>query len=317
MQPPYLNYHHLRLFWESARSGSLRAAAEKLRLSQPTISSQIKSLEESLGERLFERSGRGLKLTRTGHLVMDYAGEIFALGAKMTEALGGSKGGRPMRLHIGIADSLPKLVAWRLIRPALSSMRNLQLSCGEGRSADLLGQLASGRLDMLLADEPAPSSLPVKAFSHLLGEAPVVFCGDKRLARKLKPGFPDSLNGAPALLPGGTTRWRHQIDRWFEAHNIRPLVVAEFDDAALMKTAAADGLGFAPIGGPVLEDARHRYGLHPIGWPSQCGFPCYLITVERLLQNPAVATIAREARHVFDMSAKARPARKARQRARA
>jgi LysR family transcriptional activator of nhaA len=296
MTPAFLNYHHLRYFHETARAGSLRAASEKLRLSQPTISAQIKSLEQSLGQQLFERSGRGLKLTPAGRLASDYAGEIFALGGQLLAALHGTGQTLPLRLNLGITDSMPKLVAWNLIEPATRMFEHLQLCCIEGRAPELLGQLAGGRLDVLLSDEPAPTSLPVKAYSHLLGEAPVVFCAAPALARRLRAGFPRSLDGAPALLPASRTAWRHEIERWFETHGIKPRLVAEFDDAALMKTAAASGLGFAPVAAPVLDDAINRYQLKPVGRPAHCGFSCYLLTLERSMRHPAVAEIAKKAR---------------------
>ncbi|MGV3658716.1 MAG: LysR family transcriptional regulator [Prosthecobacter sp.] len=294
-----LNYHHLRLFWEVARSGSLRAASVKLHLSQPTISAQIKALEKSLDEKLFERSGRGMRLTASGTLVMERAGEIFSLGTEMMRSLQGLGTARTLRLNIGITDSLPKVVAWRLIRPAITSFPNLQLSCVEGHAQDLLGQLAAGRLDVVLSDEAAPSSLPVKTFNHLLGESPVVFCAVPPLARKLSRNFPISLQNAPALLPASRTAWRHEIDRWFDSHRIHPRLVAEFDDAAMMKTAAADGLGFVPIAKVVLDEAMERYGLRPIGRPVRCGFSCHLITLERAMRHPALAVIARESKNVI------------------
>jgi len=295
----HLNYHHLRLFWEVARSGSLRSAAARLHLSQPTISAQIKSLERSLEEPLFERSGRRMKLTASGQLVMECAGQIFSLGTEMMRSLHGQGGTRSLRLNIGITDSLPKLVAWRLIRPAMKAFPNLQLSCAEGNAQELLGQLASGRLDVVLSDEAAPSSLPVKAFSHLLGESPVVFCAVPSLAKKLSKNFPASLKDAPTLLPASRTAWRRELERWFDAHSIRPRIVAEFDDAALMKTAAADGLGIVPIASAVLTEAVDRYGLKAIGRPVHCGFSCYLITLERAMRHPAVAVIAAESKDVM------------------
>jgi LysR family transcriptional regulator, transcriptional activator of nhaA len=292
MNEPHLNYHHLRLFWEVARAGSLRAAASRLHLSQPTISAQIKTLENSLGEQLFDRTGRGLKLTAQGRLVMDCAAEIFSLGTEMVRSLHGQGSARNLRLNIGITDSLPKLVAWRLIRPAVKAFPNLQLACAEGHAQELLGSLAAGRLDVVLSDEAAPSSMPVKAFNHLLGESPVVFCAVPALARKLTKNFPASLKDAPVLLPASRTAWRHELDRWFDSHRIRPRIVAEFDDAALMKTAAADGLGLAPIAATVLDEARERYGLISIGRPVKCGFSCYLITLERAMRHPALSVIA-------------------------
>jgi LysR family transcriptional regulator, transcriptional activator of nhaA len=300
MRLPDINYHHLRLFLEVARSGSLRSAAARLNLSQPTISSQIKALEKELDETLFDRSGRGMKITLSGQLVMERAAEIFSLGTEMVRSLHGLGSTRSLRLNIGITDSLPKLVAWRLIRPAFKAFPNLHLSCAEGHSQELLGQLASGRLDVVLSDEAAPSNLPVKAFNHLLGESPVVFCAAPDLAKRLSLNFPASLKEAPTLLPASRTAWRHEIDRWYDSHRIRPKIVAEFDDAALMKTAAADGLGLAPIAAAVLDEAVGRYGLMPIGRPVRCGFSCYLITLERAMRHPAVAVIAGGSKHVFN-----------------
>ena len=299
MNDPHLNYHHLRLFWEVARAGSLRAAAARLHLSQPTISAQIKALEKSLDEQLFDRTGRGMKLTPQGRLVMECASEIFSLGTEMVRSLHGLGSARNLRLNIGITDSLPKLVAWRLIRPAVKAFSNLQLSCAEGHAQELLGSLAAGRLDVVISDEAAPSSMPVKAFNHLLGESPVIFCAAPPLAKKLSKNFPASLKDAPVLLPASRTAWRHEIDRWFDSHRIRPRVVAEFDDAALMKTAAADGMGLAPIAAAVLDEAVDRYGLLPVGRPVRCGFSCHLITLERAMRHPALAVIAAESKNVF------------------
>jgi len=295
----HLNYHHLRYFWEVARHGSLRVAAEKLSVSQPTISAQVKALEDSLDRQLFSRSGRGLRLTEAGRMVMDYAGEIFGLGGRLVDVLNGAHSRQPVRLNLGITDSFAKLFAWNMVRPALKQHPGLFVACSEGKAAELLGQMVTGRLDVVLSDEPAPSSLPIKAFSHLLGEVPVVFCACEELASHLKEGFPGSLNDAPVLLPSAQTAWRHQIDHWFELNNVRPNVVAEFDDSALMKTAAADGLGVVAIAVPVAAEAEARFNLHRISEAVHCGFPSYLITVERSLKHPAVRTIAKEARAYF------------------
>ena len=169
----------------------------------------------------------------------------------------------------------------------------------EGHAHELLGSLASNRLDVVLSDEAAPPSFPVKAFNHHLGQSPVVFCAVPALARKLQRGFPGSLKDAPLLLPAGRTAWRHEIDRWFDAQRIRPRVVAEFDDAALMKTAAADGLGVTPIAASVLDETVERFGLKTIGRPVRCGFSCHLITLERVVRHPALAVITAEAKQVF------------------
>jgi LysR family transcriptional activator of nhaA len=297
--PQHLNYHHLRYFWEVARHGSLRVAAQKLNVSQPTISAQVKALEEALDRQLFSRSGRGLRLTSAGQMVLDYAGEIFGLGGRLVDVLNGAHSRQPARLNLGITDSFAKLFAWNLVRPALRQHPGLFVACSEGKATELLAQMVTGRLDVVLSDEPAPSSLPIKAFNHLLGEVPVVFCAAEVLAGSLKKGFPESLNDAPLLLPSAQTAWRHQLDHWFEMNNVRPNVVAEFDDSALMKTAAADGLGVVPVALPVAAEAEARFQLHAISEAVHCGFPSYLITVERSLKHPAVRTIAKEARLYF------------------
>ncbi len=279
--------------------GSLRAAATRLHLSEPTISAQIKALEKALGKPLFDRTSRGLTPTSSGRLMADYAAEIFSLGADMVRALQEQSGRLTLRLHIGITDSLPKLVAWRLIRPVMNTIPNLQLSCAEGHTQELLGQLAAGRLDAVISDEGAPTNMPVKAFDHRLGESQVIFCAAPAMARQFSRNFPASLKNAPVLLPGGRTAWRHEMDRWFDSHRIHPRVVAEFDDPALMKSAAADGLGVAPVAEIVRDEATDRYGLRVIGRPVRCGFSCHLITLGRSMQHPALAVIARESADVF------------------
>jgi LysR family transcriptional regulator, transcriptional activator of nhaA len=295
----FLNYHHLRYFWEVARAGNLRLAADKLHVSQPTLSGQIKSLEDLLQKQLFERTGRGLKLTDSGHLVFNHANEIFNTGARLLDALESKHEGLPLSLNLGITDSLPKLLAWSLIRPAMVNYPDMQLYCSEASAADLIGQLVSHRLDVILAEEPAPSSLRVKAYSHSLGEVPVSFCAIPRIVNKLKAEFPHSLSGVPFLLPASSTPWRHQLDRWFDQNKIYPKIVAEFDDAAMMKTAAADGFGVVPVAEPILQAATDFYKLKTLGQAKGCHYPCYIITLERSLRHPAVVTMAKEARDVM------------------
>lgn len=294
-----LNFHHLRLFWEVARAGGLRAAAEKLHLSQPTISAQIKALEQTFAQPLFDRTGRRLKLTAAGRLVMERADEIFSLGAELVHSLQSHSEARTLRLNIGITDSLPKLLAWRLLNPMIQAFPNLQLSCSEGHAQELLGDLASGKLDVILSDEAASTSHAVRAYSRLLGHPQVLFCAVPKLAKKFQRQFPTSLDDAPMLLPSGRTAWRHELDRWFEAHQIHPHLVAEFDDAALMKTAAADGLGVAPVTATLLQEASERYGLCAIGEPVKGGFPCYLITLDRHIAHPALSVMVSEAKALF------------------
>lgn len=291
----FLNYHHLRYFWVVAKEGGLRKAADKLHVSQPTISAQLAALESVLGEKLFRRGGRALALTEAGHRVLSYAEEIFSLGQELLDAARQQPTARPLRVHIGITDSLPKLVSYQIIKPIFKLDQPIQAVCREGKVADLLGQLAAYRLDIVLADEPAPSSLPIKVFNHLLGECGVTFCAERKLATTLKRKFPQSLNDAPVLLPAGNTALRRSLEKWFQAQQIRPRLVAEFDDAALMKVAAVDGLGFFALPTLVLTEAVANFDFQAIGHTEECRQQFYAISAERKLTHPAVVAITANA----------------------
>lgn len=295
MQP--LNYHHLRYFWSVARLGSVRAAAERLHVSQPTVSAQVRELEESLGQRLFRRAGRGLVLTEAGDRVCRYCDEIFALGDELQASLRHPAGGTTLRVSVGVTDSLPKSLSHAIVRPAYECGPQVLVICHEGRITDLLGELAAYRLDLVLADEPAPSSTPVKTQHHLLGSSGVVFLAAPKLAARLRPRFPRSLDGAPALLPATGSALRRTLDPWFESENVRPRVVAEYDDRALMKMAAADGLGFLPLPTAAAREAGMRWGLKVVGPAGECREHFYAITTERRVHHPAVLAIT-QAAHV-------------------
>jgi len=292
----FLNYHHLRYFWFVAREGNLRKAAEKLHISQSTISAQIAELEGMLGEQLFRRVARGLNLTEAGQRVFLYAEDIFSLGEDLLNAIKQHPVARPLRVRIGIADSLPKLVSHELIKPIFQLDQPVQPVCQEGKVADLLAQLAIYRLDIVLADEPSPSSLNIRAFNHLLGECGVSFCGNPKLAGALKGRFPKSLSGAPILLPTTSTALRQSLERWFQAISVRPRLIAEYDDAALMTVAAADGLGFMPIPTVALSSAVEHFGLKVIGKTNQCREQIYAITAERRMTHSAVVAIISHAK---------------------
>lgn len=295
----FLNYHHLRYFWVVAKEGGLRKAADKLHVSQPTISAQVAALEGVLEEKLFRRGGRALALTEAGHRVLSYAEEIFSLGQELIDAARQQPTKRSLRVHIGITDSLPKLLSYEIIKPIFKLEQTVQALCREGKAADLLGQLAAYRLDIVLADESAPSSLPIKVFNHLLGECGVTFCAEPKLAATLKRKFPKSLNGAPVLLPASNAALRQSLEKWFQAGEIRPRVVAEFDDAALMKVAAVDGLGFFALPTLVAKEAVARYGFQIIGRTEDCRQQFYAISAERKLTHPAVLAITSQARAAF------------------
>lgn len=295
----WLNYHHLRYFWAAAKAGSLKQAAAELNVSQPSISVQIKELEDALGEPLFRRSGRSNVLTEAGQIAFRYAEEIFALGTELTHAVKQRPGSQSMRLYAGVADSIPKLVANEILNPVLAMPQKVHVICREGKIQDLLSQLAAHRLDIVLSDEPAPTSIGIRTFSHLLGETGVSLCAEARLAKKLKPGFPASLDGAPALLPADNTALRRSLESWFRGKGIRPRVLAEFEDIALMKVVAADGKGFIPVPSVVREEARTRYRFHEIGIADGCEERYYAISAERRITHPAVTVITGHAQQMF------------------
>jgi len=287
----WLNYHHLRYFWTVAKEGGLRLAAEKLRISQPSICAQIKSLEASLGEDLFRRQGRGMVLTETGHLVFGYAEEIFSLGLELTSAVKQTPTLRRLRLNVGISDSFPKLLSFELIKPLLEAKPPVLLVCREGKNEDLLGQLATHRLDIVLMDEPAPATLKFKSYNHALGSCGVSFCVHRELAKSLKGAFPKCLDRAPALLPAQTSNVRRSLDKWFQSVRVQPEVIAEFEDAALTKVVAAGGLGFIVVPTVVEREAVGRYDFKVLGRTKKCREHFYAVTAERRMSHPAVVKL--------------------------
>jgi LysR family transcriptional activator of nhaA len=291
----FLNYHHLRYFWVAAKEGGLTRAAEKLRVSQPSICTQIQALESVLGTKLLRRTPRGLALTEAGQRVFSFAEEIFSLGEDLLSTMKQRPTARPLRVSIGIADSLPKLLTYEMLKPIFHLPQAIQASCCEGKVPDLLAQLATYRLDVVLSDEPAPASGSLKTFNHLLGECGVTFCAGRKLAARLKRGFPGSLRDAPALLPNVNSTLRRTLEQWFRKQGIAPRLIAEFDDAALMKVAATDGLGFFALPTLVADEAVARYGVKVIGQAPRCTQSFFAISAERRLEHPAVLAITARA----------------------
>lgn len=298
-----LNYHHLRYFWLVAKEGSVRGAAEKLHVSQPSICTQIKLLEAALGAPLFRRSGRRLVLTDFGEFVAGYAEEIFALGRELVAAANRSRIPRIPRLHVGVVDSFPKLLSLDFLRPAFTLDPPIQLSCREGKLDELLAQLATHRLDAVLSDEPTPPGVSVKTFNHPLGSSGITFCAAPGLAKKLTGRFPQNLDGAPGLLPTRNTMQRRDLDDWFRREGVQPLAAGEFEDGALAKVIAADGHGFVTVPSTVEEEAVGRYGFEVLGRTDECRVQLFLITAERRLEHPAIAALAQQARRGFSSAA--------------
>ncbi len=292
----WLNYHHLLYFWMVAKEGGITPAAEALHLSQPTLSTQIQKLEKSLGAKLFERKGRSMILTETGQIVFRYAEEIFTLGSELSDVMRGRPSDESMRLLVGVPDVLPKLVVYRLLKPALALSERVKLVCYEGKLNDLLSDLAMHRLDIVLANSRLTPDVNVRAFNHLLGECDVTVFGTDELAKRYKPNFPQSLNGAPMLLPTQNTTMRRALEQWFDDCDIRPEVVHEFEDSALIKVFGQAGEGMVVVPTPVAEEVALQYSLKPIGRIPEVVERFYAISVQRRLKHPAVVAISEAAK---------------------
>ena len=287
----FLNYHHLRYFWVVAKEGGLRKAAEKLHISQPTISAQIAALEGVVGEKLFRRGGRALALTETGQHVLVYAEEIFSIGQDLLNSVKQRPTSRPLRLRLGVADALPKLVTYQIIKPIFQLPQAVQISCWETKVSDMLVELTAYRLDVVLADEPASSGVTAHVFNDFLGECGVTFCAEPRLAAKLRRGFPKSLNGAPALLPMSNSGLRRPLEKWFHSTGVRPRLVGEIEDPAFVNILALHGLGFISVPTLVVKEIVTRFGFRTIGRTDDCKQQFYAITPERKMTHPAVLAI--------------------------
>jgi LysR family transcriptional activator of nhaA len=291
-----LNYHHLRLFCAVAHEGNLSRASKKLHLAPQTVSTQIRDFETALGEQLFRRSGRRMLLTDVGHVALRYADEIFSLGQEFREALRGQPTGRPLRLVVGVADVMPKLVAHRLIEPALLLEEPVRIVCREGTPEKLLADLAIHGLDVVLSDAPIPPGMNVRAYNHQLGRCGVTFMAQPDLARRLRKGFPRSLEGAPVLLPSEDTVLRRELDEWFDERGVRPVIAGEFEDSALLKVFGQAGAGFFAVPTVIEDEVARQYEVQPIGATDDVSERFYAISVERRIRHPAVMAICEAAR---------------------
>jgi LysR family transcriptional activator of nhaA len=290
-----LNYHHLRVFWTAVQEGGVTRASEKLHVSQPTVTAQIRALECALGQQLFKRSGRNLLLTDTGRSVYRYADEMVGLGQELLDTVRGQLPGRGLRLTVGVAMVVPKLIAYRVLQPVLKFAETVRLECLEDTPERLFAELSLFRLDLVLADAPVGPSVSVRAYNHLLGECGVSLCGTDPLAAAYRKGFPRSVDGAPFLLPRRNSALRSALDEWFEREHIRPRIVGEFEDSALMKAFGEAGAGLFPVALPTAADVRRKYGVREVGRAESVRQRFYAITVERKLRHPAVVAVVEQA----------------------
>ena len=292
----WLNYHHLLYFWTVVRAGSIRKASEQLRISPPAVSTQLKLLEDQFGEKLLARSGRRLVLTETGKTVFSYAEDIFTLGRELMDVVKNRPVGRPLRLDVGVVDVMPKAVVQALLEPALHLRETVRIVCREATSDQLLGRLAIHELDVVFSDSPVDPSLKIRAYSHLLGECGVIFVGAPSIAARYRKDFPQSLQGAPMLLPTENTAFRRSLDFWFESKNIRPVILGEFEDFALLRAFGETGAGVFPLPSVLEAQVQKEKKLKTLGATADVRTQFYAISAERKLQHPAVLAIRNAAR---------------------
>lgn len=291
-----LNYRQLHYFWTVAKAGGVARAAERLGLTPQTVSAQVAALEEDLGTQLLRRHGRRLELTETGRLVVSYADEIFQVGSELEELLRSRPQGRSVLFRVGVADAVPKAIAYALLTPALQLPEPVRIVCREDKLERLLAALAIHHLDMVLSDSPLPSGTEVKGYSHALGECGVRFFATPALAAGLRGPFPHNLEGAPLLLPGEDSALRAGILRWLGRLQIRPRIVGEFDDSALMKAFGSGGVGVFPAPEVIASEVMRLYGVTSIGGTDAVRERFYAISAERRLRHPAVLAISDAAR---------------------
>lgn len=292
----HLNYQHLLYFWTVAREGSIARASEVLHLTPQTISGQLKLLEESIGSPLFHRVGRGLVLSDTGRLVNQYAEEIFSLGAELTQRVRDTELGAPIAFNVGIVNSMPKLIAQRILQPALDLGQEVRLLCWQDDLEKLLADLAVHRLDLVISDRTLPTGSSVRAFNHLLGASGVSMFAHRSVASKYAKRFPESLNGAPLLLPVNTSALRRRLDDWFDAAELRPHIVGEFEDSALLKAFGGENCGIFPAPTAIADQIEKSYQSRRIGDVDGVEEHFYVISPERKLKHPAVVRIMESAR---------------------
>lgn len=293
----WINYHHLLYFWTVVRAGSIGRASEQLRLAPPTISAQLRTLEASLGEKLLTRSARGVQPTEVGLVVFRYADDIFSLGREMLDTIKERPTGHPLQLVIGIADVVPKEISHALIEPALQLREPVQITCREDNQEHLLAQLSIQELDVVLSDTPIGPPAKIRAYNHLLGECGTTFFATPDLCRRYRRRFPKVLQEAPLLLPADNTNVRRALEQWFDSQQIRPFVVGQFEDFALLRHFGETGAGMFPAPSVLAKQFRKQGKLRLVGHAEAVRNRFYAISVERKLKHPAVVAICETARH--------------------
>lgn len=296
-----LNYRHLYYFRTVAKAGALNRAAEKLHLTPQTLSGQLSAFEERLGVALFRRNGRRLELTDAGRTALVYADDIFQIGAELEDALQNRLAPRAHPFRVGIAEVVPKAIAYQLLAPALALAEPVKLVCLEDRLEQLAAELSIHRLDMVLADRPLPATMDIKGYSHPLGECGIAFLAARTIGSALEADFPASLQGAPLLIPGEDSALRVPLLRWLERKGIQPVIVGEFDDSALMSAFGQAGAGVFPVPLTTARDVMRQYEVIELGRTLEIRERFFAISVERRLRHPAVLAVSEAARQRFQL----------------
>lgn len=297
----WMNYHHLYYFWMTANAGTVTAAAELLHLARPTVAAQIKELESSFGEKLFQKQGRGLVLTEFGVQVHRYADEIFSIGHELREFVKTGHTGNRKRFVVGLPDVVPKYIAFELLKPALHMDERPRTICYEGKLPDLLADLALHKLDLIISDAPAPTTMEFKVYNHKLGECGLSMLAVPSMAKKYRKGFPHSLTDAPCLLPTDHTAVRRSLDIWLDNKEIFPEIVAEFEDSALLKVFGQHGEGIFPVPTAIEEEVKNQLGVHLVGRIDDVQDKFYAISAEKRVHHVATLAVIKQARNkLFD-----------------
>jgi LysR family transcriptional activator of nhaA len=289
----------LYYFWAVAREGGVVHASKYLNLTPQTISGQISLLEESMGVELFNRVGRNLEITETGRLILSYANEIFSLGGELEEVIHHLPIGRPKIFSVGVVDVLPKSIAHRILAPALQMTDAVRMTCKEASLDALLADLAVHRLDLVVADRPIPPTVSTKGYSHKLGECAVSFFATTKIKRELKGDFPQCLDKAPLLLPSSGTQIRSGIDQWLDKHRLYPIIIAEFDDSALMKAFGQEDAGIFIAPSAIKSEVEHQHNVFEIGRINEVKERFYAISIERKITHPVVSAVMEAARELL------------------
>ena len=292
-----MNFKHLHYFWVTAKAGGIMRAGEQLHTTPQTLSGQIKLLEEWLGRKLFQKSGRNLELTEDGRLALGYADQIFSLGAELENVVRLPRGvHKVLDFKVGVADSVTKSLAYRLLEPALNLEDPVRMICSEGKFPDLLAKLALNQLDLVIADEPMSKRMSVKAFNHELGSTPMSFFCAPALRKSLKGDFPECLNNAPMLIQGAQASIRQQWEGWLSRHQLHPRTIGEFDDGALMNAFGRKGRGIFMAPSVMEADIVEQFGVEVIGRSDELVEEFFAVSVERRITHPCVVAITKTAR---------------------